>query len=217
MGILIYLVVSVAIAVLIVRMDKKSQKTKAEKLQQEKAKNQSMKPDDGKNQVPIALPQQNKNVETLLKESREKARERMEERNRQQKEWESKHGRLVIPVAGVTFDNEDGTSRQRLLKDIKVRGGDAYLELEEYEYKGEPAIRICVDGECIGHIPKTHVKEVSDVLDHLERARLDIERFKPDDEDEDGHRQGRKTIYRADLILIYNKNALEQVQKGVLT
>ncbi len=155
---------------------------------------------------------QQKEIVHRIEEPKQSAEQKQVEWKLKQDEWNKKHGRLVIPVAGVTFDNDDGTSRQRLLKDIKVRGGDAYLELQEYEYKNEPAIRITVDGECIGNVPKTRVKEVSAVLDSLENARLDIERFCPEDEDEDGHRHGQEIIYRADLILIYSKAAPKLIQ-----
>lgn len=120
--------------------------------------------------------------------------------------WDAEHGRLVIPIAGVTFDNEDGTSRQKILRDLKVTGGEAHLDLEEYEFKGAPAIRVLVNDMCVGNVPKNYVAQVSAVLDRLENGRIDIEKFHPEDEDEDGRRRGSSTIYRADLILVYSKN-----------
>lgn len=122
--------------------------------------------------------------------------------------WEEAHGRIKTAIAGVTFKNEDGASRQALLKDLKASGGfDAELHLEEYEYKGAPAIRVTVDGEQIGNIPKSRVAEVSAVLDRLESASLEVETFRPEEEeDEDGNvRQRGELIYRADLYLVYTK------------
>lgn len=146
-------------------------------------------------------------MEKAEAEKRQREETRAEE-ERRSAEWNAKHGRLVIPVAGVTFDNEDGTPRQKILKDLKVTGGDAELNLEEYEYKGAPAIRILVNDMCVGNIPKSRVSEVSAVMDHLESGRIDIEKFQPEDEDDDGHRRGSSTIYRADLILVYSKTGL---------
>ena len=51
-----------------------------------------------------------------------------------QQEWEQTHGRIVTSIAGVTFKNDDGSSRQAILKDIKASGGgDAELRLEEFD------------------------------------------------------------------------------------
>lgn len=122
-------------------------------------------------------------------------------------EWTQKHGRIVTAIAGVTFKNDDGNSRQAILKDIKARSGDAELALEEYEHKGKAAIRVLVDGDQIGNIPRSRVAEVSAVLDKLEDARLEVETFRPEnEEDEDGNiRRRGELIYRADLYLVYSK------------
>lgn len=136
--------------------------------------------------------------------------ERAAEKARQD-EWDRTHGRIVTAVAGVTFKNDDGSSRQAILKDLKARGGDdAELTLEEYDYKGQPAIRIMIDGEQIGNVPKRRVPEVSAVLDRLDTARLHVETFRPEDEeDEDGNVRHRgELIYRADLYLVYKKEAV---------
>ena len=124
-----------------------------------------------------------------------------------QEEWDQKHGRIITAIAGVTFKNEDGSSRQAILKDLKARGGDAELDLEEYEYKGKPAIRVLVDGDQIGNIPRGRVAEISAILEQLEDARLEVETFRPEDEeDEDGNVRHRgELIYRADLYLTYAK------------
>ena len=129
-------------------------------------------------------------------------------READQKAWEEKHGQIITAVAGVTFKNDDGISRQNILKDLKARGGyDDDLELEEYEYKGKPAIRVLVDGEQIGNIPRSRVGEVSAVLDSLENCSIKVETFRPEDEeDEDGNIRHRgELIYRADLYLVYKK------------
>lgn len=123
-------------------------------------------------------------------------------------EWDRTHGLIVTALAGVTFDNDDGSSRQAILKDYYARGGEADLDLEEYDYKGSPAIRVLLDGEQVGHIPRRRVAEVSAVLDRIDRARLNVETFRPEEEeDEDGNvRRRGELIYRADLILDYKKD-----------
>ena len=125
-----------------------------------------------------------------------------------QAEWDRTHGRIVTAIAGVTFNNDDGSSRQAILKDIKARGGDAEVELEEFEYKGKPAVRVLIDGEQIGNIPRSRVQDVLAAMDAgITHASLDVETFRPeDDEDEEGNvRRRGELIYRADLTLIYNK------------
>lgn len=117
-------------------------------------------------------------------------------------EWADTHGRLVTNIAGVTFDNDDGSSRQKLLRDLMVSGGEAELTLEEFEYKGHPAVRVLVDGDCIGNIPAKRVDDVLAAMDAgITASHLDVETFRPDDDDEDRP----AVIYRADLTLIYNK------------
>ena len=125
-----------------------------------------------------------------------------------QAEWDRTHGRIVTAIAGVTFNNDDGSSRQAILKDIKARGGDAEVELEEFEYKGKPAVRVLIDGEQIGNIPRSRVQDVLAAMDAgLTSASLDVETFRPEDEEDDegNVRRRGELIYRADLTLIYNK------------
>lgn len=61
-----------------------------------------------------------------------------------------------IKVAGVTFKNPDGTSRQKILREIyqKKPPFDKKLdiEIEEFEYEGAPAYYVKVNGMCIGTV-----------------------------------------------------------------
>lgn len=117
-------------------------------------------------------------------------------------EWEKTHGRFVTNIAGVTFDNDDGSSRQKNLRDLETRGGEGEVSLEEYYYKGHKAVRVLIDGKCIGNIPKDRVQEALDLMDkEITAARLNIETFTPNDEDDDRP----KKIYRADLTMVYKK------------
>lgn len=156
---------------------------------------------DKKKTPPKASPQKAEPVKSQWQLERE-------ERERQAAEWKLKHGRIVTALAGVTFDNDDGTSRQRLLKDYLATQAGGEVTLQECDYKGSPAVRVLLDGECVGNIPRGNVREVLDVLDRLENASLNVEVFYPeadDDDDDDRPRRKGEKIYRADLILVYAK------------
>jgi len=147
-------------------------------------------------------------LEAHLQAERDRREAERAQREAEQKAWEEKHGRIVTAVAGVTFKNDDGVSRQNLLKDLKARGGMAAdLDLEEYEYKGKPAIRVLVEGEQVGNIPRSMVPEVLEVLDRIEYASILVDTFRPEEEidDEGNVRQRGELIYRADLSLTYSK------------
>lgn len=152
-----------------------------------------------------AAEQERLNAARLAEDERRAAaiRER-EERQARQAEWEKTHGRIVTNIAGVTFKNEDGSSRQAVLKDAYVNGCAGTLEFVEYEYQGEPALLVCYEGAGIGTIPKARVKEVNAILSRLTSAALNVEVFVPEAEDENVKPE---KIYRADLILIYGKTA----------
>lgn len=61
-------------------------------------------------------------------------------------------------VAGVTFTNDDNVARQDILKSIKEKRKpfDKKLDimLKEYDFEGNFAIGITVNGQTIGNIPK---------------------------------------------------------------
>lgn len=127
-----------------------------------------------------------------------------EERQERQAEWEKTHGRIVTNISGVTFKNEDGSSRQAVLKDAYVNGCAGTLEFIEYEYQDEPALLVCYEGAGIGSIPKARVAEIMEILPRLTSAALDVEVFVPELDDESVKPE---KIYRADLTLIYDKTA----------
>lgn len=52
-------------------------------------------------------------------------------------------------VVGVTFDNEDGTNRQDLLKTL--HGGEQ-ITIEPYQYKQEPAAYVKHNGRVLGNL-----------------------------------------------------------------
>lgn len=61
-----------------------------------------------------------------------------------------------LKVAGVTYKNDDGTSRQKILADIKKRKPpfDHHLDvsIEEFQYDGKPAYYVKVNGHTVGTV-----------------------------------------------------------------
>lgn len=113
-------------------------------------------------------------------------------------EYDAKHGQLRVSVAGVTFDNDDGSSRQRILKAVYQdnEGSGAEGSLERYEYKGRPAVRVLIEGRCVGNIRNDDLSDVLPILDRVEYIAAYVEPF---DSEEGGK------VYRADLVIEYAK------------
>lgn len=97
-------------------------------------------------------------------------------------------------VVGVTFDNEDGTNRQDIIKkiiknfknpikydglttsDLKADGypdvlvfewaGNYFpLQLEEYEYESAPALHVVSDFGIVGNIGKKDIKTIMSIME----------------------------------------------------
>lgn len=102
-----------------------------------------------------------------------------------------------FPVAGVTFRNDDGTSRQKILREL-CDGEDFVsvpVELEPYEYKGEDAVRVVTPEGCVGNIRREDVEDVMEMLeDGPKEIYMEINTF----ENENG-----RTIWRGDVHLDY--------------
>ena len=98
----------------------------------------------------------------------------------------------MFAVAGVTFKNDDGSSRQYILK--KIEQSDDYSDstayLEKYTYEGRPAISVSTVYGCVGNIRHNDVNTVLPLIEGDYIARIYAEHF----EDEND-----KTIYRADV------------------
>ncbi|MGN1117310.1 MAG: hypothetical protein ACI4RU_01755 [Acutalibacteraceae bacterium] len=80
-------------------------------------------------------------------------------------------------VAGVTFKNDDGKSRQTILR--RIRWNDEPFEtveytLKKYDFQGEPAIGVYANGEQIGNVPKTEVSHILPLLDKITSIRAEI-------------------------------------------
>lgn len=61
----------------------------------------------------------------------------------------------TIRVAGVTFNNPDGTSRQELIRNLGT--GWKTAKLRQTEYEGERAVEVRISGHLVGYIPKTQL------------------------------------------------------------
>ena len=103
----------------------------------------------------------------------------------------------VTKVAGVTFDNYDGTSRQNYLARFYfANGGSAYGSgsLLEYEYEGSPAIYVLLGDNIIGNIPAVEVPYVLSLITQIDEVCVYVSRFYSDD---------GELIYYARVILEY--------------
>jgi hypothetical protein len=130
-------------------------------------------------------------IEAALKEQAE--------REARKRDYEAHHGKITCNVAGVTFKNDDNTSRQRVLsKFFRENGYDAgtEAELQQYLFEGRPAVYVLIEGKIIGNVPKDYTAEVVSIIDRLEIAAVHVRRFRG----EEG-----KLIYNADLTIEYAK------------
>lgn len=103
----------------------------------------------------------------------------------------------TFKVAGVTFDNDDGSSRQEIICDLLDEYGeweDIPGSLLEYEYKGNPAIYVLADGQIVGNIPADDLDTVLDLLPDVEDVVVRVSDFAPEG----------KTIYFARVTLAYD-------------
>lgn len=124
------------------------------------------------------------------------------EKSAKKEEWERTHGRIETSLVGVTFNNEDGSSRQRALQDALANGCRGTLDIEAYDHNGEQAVRVLYEGTQIGNIPKNMAVEVSEICDRISSASLRVVPFRP--EDDEGRGIGG-VIYRAELTLVWLK------------
>lgn len=130
-------------------------------------------------------------AEAAVKEAERQAK--AEARAAERKEYARTHNNLFTKVAGVTFKNADGSSRQANLKDLEVSGVNN-VQLVQFEYQGEPALRVVVDGMEIGNVPADVVPEVLEIMPSIDNIMCIVTTFDND--------SGRR-IYRADLDISY--------------
>lgn len=119
--------------------------------------------------------------------------DRAAKRAAEREEYARTHNNLSTKVAGVTFKNADGSSRQANLKDLEVSGVNN-VQLVQFEYQGEPALRVVVDGMEIGNVPADVVPDVIEIMPRIDNIMCIVTTFDND--------SGRR-IYRADLDISY--------------
>lgn len=85
----------------------------------------------------------------------------------------SNSGSFSFRAAGTTFRNNDGTSRQDILRHLRFGDSpwaddpeDLLGTLEDTIVNGEPAIAVLVNGYQVGFVPKSHIGKVSDAMTH---------------------------------------------------
>lgn len=70
---------------------------------------------------------------------------------------------MIIKVAGVTFPNSDGSSRQRIIEEDVEIGDEIVLEKEPDNKFDENAIKILTkNGKQLGYVPKDVAKDLKD-------------------------------------------------------
>lgn len=149
--------------------------------------------------------------QAAIDERRAEAERKDAELKAEMAEFDRTHGRIKTKLVGVTFNNEDGTSRQAVLKELSASGDSSGLSMDVYDFNGEPAIRVLYEGMCCGNLPKSIVPEVLAVEDNITSCSLNVETFTPDDVDDDYDDDGnikhanKTKLYRADLTIVYNK------------
>ena len=82
-------------------------------------------------------------------------------------------GTVSFRVAGVTFDNDDGSSRQDILRHMKFGDSpwaddpdDLVATLEETTFDGDLAFAVLINGYQIGFVPKASIQKVAEAQRH---------------------------------------------------
>lgn len=102
----------------------------------------------------------------------------------------------VFKVAGVTFNNRQNNLKRLL--DLKLKGKVLNIGMQQYDYQGEPAINIIVNGLDIGNL---HKEDVQFVINNRNRILAIKDLFISSFE------ENRKQIYYAKIkLIIQNKN-----------
>lgn len=76
-------------------------------------------------------------------------------------------GSVTFRVAGTTFDNDDGSSRQEILRHMKYGDApwaddpdDLQVTIEEETYEGQLAFSVFINGYQVGFVPKSYIRQV---------------------------------------------------------
>lgn len=127
-----------------------------------------------------------------------------EEREAKRKAEQDRFRYETFPVAGVTFKNEDGTDRQKILREIALNNdGFAAVTFEENDDLGDDSgISVVTEFGCVGFIRRGDKARIRRFFDRQTQAiYLAVERFEDD--------EGQK-IYRADVQITMKRGDPDQ-------
>lgn len=115
-------------------------------------------------------------------------------------------GSLTFRVAGVTFENDDGESRQEILRHLKFGDepwakdpDDLDAEIEETVFEGEQAFAVLINGYQVGNVPKTHIKRVAAATANASTCYVSSVRIIGGGRDDNG----KKLAYGCEITLEY--------------
>jgi len=128
-----------------------------------------------------------------------------EKREAAVKAFQERYVHETFPVAGVTFQNDDKTDRQKILLEISFNEKaetSAWLEEEKPELGEDSGIMVMTDYGCVGYIrrsdkPRARRFEGKTIC----TSYLSVEQFTND--------EGR-SIYRADIVFVIDRKSPNQ-------
>lgn len=93
-----------------------------------------------------------------------------EQRREQARLFAEMYDEFTLKVVGVSFKNPGNKSRQAILRKFKFgdppfNTGSVNVELREYEYQGELALGVFLEGEQVGNIAKEDLPRVLPRMD----------------------------------------------------
>lgn len=105
---------------------------------------------------------------------------------------------MTFKVKGVSFSNNDGSSRQKNLERLYAQQINDPVTFKKYTYEGSPALYVLCNGLCIGNVPAEKVDTVLQVMPNMQNAWLKIDSFSPEED-------LRRTLYNAECVIQYTK------------
>ena len=115
-------------------------------------------------------------------------------------------GEVVFRVAGVTYENDDGSSRQEILRHLKYGDPpwaddpeDLLCTLEETGFGGEPAFSVWVNGYQVGYVPKKSIRQVQTAQAHMSTCYISSVRILGGGQDD----SGRNLSYGCEVTLVW--------------
>lgn len=132
-------------------------------------------------------------------------RREREEREAKIKAFRERYVHIRFPVAGVTFKNDNGTERQKILLEISFNDKtetDFWLEEEDPSLGDDSGIRVMTDYGCVGYIRRSEKSEARRFTGQTICTKyLSVEQFINDE---------GKAIYRADAVFVIDRESPKQ-------